>query len=146
MGRFHPSVLAGALWATTAAWLVRRRLKRSGLNASVPAPFHLGSRADAGSPGRCNGSSRPASKERSCSRPGSPTMASRVTSSSVCLWGDAERAGARVGRRHRCRLPHQVPGAPPPRTAGAQAGLAVGGPAITMRGNASIEPVKTGAR
>ena len=48
MGRFHPSVLAGALWATTAAWLVRRRLKRSGLNASVPAPFHLGSRAERG--------------------------------------------------------------------------------------------------
>jgi hypothetical protein len=48
MRRVHPSVLAGALWATLAARLVRRRLKRSGVNATVPRPPRLGRGAERG--------------------------------------------------------------------------------------------------
>lgn len=38
MSRLHPAVLAGAVWAAVAARLVRKRLKRDGLRATVPAP------------------------------------------------------------------------------------------------------------
>ncbi|MGH9105247.1 MAG: lasso peptide biosynthesis protein [Acidimicrobiales bacterium] len=47
--RFHPSVLAGALWAGLAARLVRRELKRAGVRAWVlPPPAWLGPRASRG--------------------------------------------------------------------------------------------------
>lgn len=46
--RLHPVVLLGALWATFAARVVRRRLKRDGLQASVPWPPQLGPRATRG--------------------------------------------------------------------------------------------------
>jgi hypothetical protein len=42
MWRLRPSVLLGALWATVAARLVRRRLRDSGVHAHVPRPPHLG--------------------------------------------------------------------------------------------------------
>lgn len=48
VGKFHPSVLAGALWATFAALVVRRRLKSTGLGASAPRPPHLSRRAGRG--------------------------------------------------------------------------------------------------
>lgn len=46
--RLHPSVLAGALWATYAARVVRHRLKQVGLKASVPQPPRLNRRAGRG--------------------------------------------------------------------------------------------------
>lgn len=46
--RFHPSVLAGALWATFAAYVVRRRLGHVGLKASVPRPPRLSWQAERG--------------------------------------------------------------------------------------------------
>jgi hypothetical protein len=48
VSRFHPAVLAGALWATVAALLVRRRLKRDGLHTRVPRPPHVGVRGGRG--------------------------------------------------------------------------------------------------
>ena len=48
MWRLRPTVLLGALWATVAAYLVRRRLKRSGVRARVPRPPRLGAKAGHG--------------------------------------------------------------------------------------------------
>ncbi len=48
LGKFHPSVLAGALWATFAAFVVHRRLERLGLKATVPPPPRLSRRAGRG--------------------------------------------------------------------------------------------------
>jgi hypothetical protein len=48
MWRLRPSVLAGALWATVAAWLVRRRLRRDGVRARVAPPPRLGRGAGRG--------------------------------------------------------------------------------------------------
>jgi hypothetical protein len=48
MWRLRPSVLIGALWAVLAARVVRHRLKRAGIQASVPRPPHLSSRAGRG--------------------------------------------------------------------------------------------------
>jgi hypothetical protein len=48
LGKFHPSVLAGALWATFAAFVVHRRLEKAGLKASVPRPPRLSGRAGRG--------------------------------------------------------------------------------------------------
>ena len=48
LGKFHPSVLAGALWATFAAFIVHRRLKKLGLKATVPPPPRLSPRAGRG--------------------------------------------------------------------------------------------------
>jgi hypothetical protein len=46
--RWHPAVLAGAVWAAVAVQLVRRRLKQKGLRAHVPAPPRLNPRAGRG--------------------------------------------------------------------------------------------------
>ena len=48
MWRLHPAVLAGALWATLAARLVRRRLTQDGTGTRVPPPPHLGRGATPG--------------------------------------------------------------------------------------------------
>jgi hypothetical protein len=48
MWRLRPENLLGALWATVAARLVRRRLKNSGLAARVPRPRHLGPKSEQG--------------------------------------------------------------------------------------------------
>lgn len=48
LGKFRPSVLAGASWATYAALVVRWRLKRVGLKACVPKPPRLSRRAGRG--------------------------------------------------------------------------------------------------
>ena len=48
LGKFHPSVLAGALWATLAAFVVHRRLEKLGLKATVPRPPRLSRRAGRG--------------------------------------------------------------------------------------------------
>jgi len=46
--RFHPAVLAGALWAAVAVGAVRRHLKRDGLRTNVLRPLLLGDRARRG--------------------------------------------------------------------------------------------------
>lgn len=46
--KFHPSVLLGALWATFAVLLVRRRLKKLGLKTTVPRPPRFDRRAGRG--------------------------------------------------------------------------------------------------
>ena len=46
--RVGPSTLAGALWATLAVKVVRRRLKRRGLAAKIPFPPRLGPGAERG--------------------------------------------------------------------------------------------------
>lgn len=56
--KFHPAVLAGALWATFAAFMVRRRLKSSGIGASAPRPPGSAGKPDEGWRERCTGSSR----------------------------------------------------------------------------------------
>jgi hypothetical protein len=48
MSRFHPAVLAAALWAALAVRLVRGRLKRDGLHARVPTPPRVGTRGGRG--------------------------------------------------------------------------------------------------
>jgi hypothetical protein len=48
MWRLHPAVLAGALWATIAAFLVRRRLRTDGVDARVPRVPRLGPQARPG--------------------------------------------------------------------------------------------------
>jgi hypothetical protein len=48
LGKFHPSVLAGAFWATFAALVVHWRLEKVGLKASVPRPPRLSGRAGRG--------------------------------------------------------------------------------------------------
>ena len=48
MWRLRPAVLLGALWATVAARLVRRRLKQSGVRARVPRPPPLGPKGGLG--------------------------------------------------------------------------------------------------
>jgi len=44
----YPSVLVGVLWATLPARVARYRLKRAGIQASVPRPAHLSPRAGRG--------------------------------------------------------------------------------------------------
>ena len=48
MSRFHPAVLAAALWAAVAVRLVRGRLKQDGLHARVPPPPRVGRRGGIG--------------------------------------------------------------------------------------------------
>lgn len=47
-GRFRPSVLIGATWATLAFWGIRRRLKSTGVKARVKPPLWLPTRAGPG--------------------------------------------------------------------------------------------------
>lgn len=48
MWRVRPDVLIAALWASFAARLVRKRLRRHGIAAHVPRPPHLGATAGKG--------------------------------------------------------------------------------------------------
>jgi len=48
MWRLRPSILMGALWASFAALVVRRELKRKGMRAHVPRPPRLGDQAGKG--------------------------------------------------------------------------------------------------
>jgi len=46
--RLRPAVLAGAIWATIASVLVRRRLKNDGVGTRVAPPRHLSPKAGPG--------------------------------------------------------------------------------------------------
>jgi hypothetical protein len=48
MWRLRAAVLVGALWATLASLVVRRRLKRSGVRTRAPLPLCLGRTAGQG--------------------------------------------------------------------------------------------------
>lgn len=48
VSRYHPAVVAAALWAAIAVRLVRKRLKRDGLRTRVPSPPAVGLRGGRG--------------------------------------------------------------------------------------------------